>query len=166
MTIDTDKTATLSSYSKAQKILHWAVVILLVLQYMVFDGMGRYFNQILREGVATYNVTTTVHILIGLLVLVAAGTRLFLRKRHGVPPLPDNTDSRVARLAHGAHILIYVLLFLLPLSGMAAWFGGIEAPGAVHGALTKLLMLTVLVHVAGALVHQFYFKDNLIRRMI
>ena len=38
-------------------------------------------------------------------------------------------------------------------------------PRRVHGLLAKLLMALVLLHVAGALYHQFVQRDGLMARM-
>ena len=38
-------------------------------------------------------------------------------------------------------------------------------PRAVHGIVAKLLMLTIALHVAAALYHQFVRRDGLLARM-
>lgn len=154
-----------ASYNSVQKALHWTVVLLIAAQYLLFDGVGRTFNTLLREGVAGYDATMIGHIVIGVLVLLVALTRLALRLRHGAPALPEGPFPILGRLAHCGHVLLYALLLALPLSGLIAWFGALGGIGEVHGALTSALLAMIALHVVGALVHQFILKDNLIRRM-
>lgn len=155
-----------TSYGTAQKALHWAVVLLIGAQYLLFDRIGRTFNTLLREGVAGYDATMIGHIMIGVAILLAVLARLVLRLRHGVPALPETSPALLTRLAHGVHVLLYALLLALPASGLIAWFGAFGGMGELHGALTTILLAVIALHVAGALVHQFILKDNLIRRIV
>ena len=89
--------------------------------------------------------------------------------------------------AHGAHHLLYLLFFAVPLVGWAyssaagfpiVVFGVLPLPDFVpvdkelaqlikpwHGVLAKVLAAVVVLHVLGALKHQFIDRDGLIRRM-
>lgn len=69
------------------------------------------------------------------------------------------------KAAHWGHLALYALMILMPLSGLAAWFGGLEAAAEVHEAMKPLLLILVAVHVAAALWHQFWLKDGLLLRM-
>jgi cytochrome b561 len=82
-----------SDYSLAQKRLHWAVVGLVLLQYLALDGIGRLFNQGLESGAMPYTLVTGGHIAAGTLVLVLAMWRVALRVRIGAPRLPEEEPS-------------------------------------------------------------------------
>ena len=153
-----------TAYSPMQKRLHWAVVILLALQYLLFDGMGRPFHQ-LMDGLPAWNTTVVIHLVIGGLVLLAAIWRLALRRSHGVPEEPTGTPERAKLAGKVVHYGIYALLIILPISGSVAWFGKIGTPAQVHEILTNVLLALVAIHVLAALVHQFVWKDNLLLRM-
>lgn len=153
-----------TAYSPMQKRLHWAVVILLALQYLFFDGMGRPFHQ-LMDGLSAWSATVVIHLGIGLLVLAAAIWRLALRHSHGVPAEPEDTPARAKLAAKAVDIGIYVLLIVLPVSGSVAWFGQSGTPAEIHEILTNVLLALVAIHVLAALVHQFVWKDNLLLRM-
>ncbi|NVO27482.1 cytochrome b [Donghicola sp. C2-DW-16] len=153
-----------TAYSPMQKRLHWAVVILLALQYLFFDGMGRPFHQ-LMEGQDAWTTTVVIHLAIGVLVLLAALWRLSLRRSHGVPEEPEGTPARAKLASKAVHYGIYALLVILPISGSVAWFGKIGTPAQVHEILTNVLLALVGIHVLAALVHQFVWKDNLLLRM-
>ena len=67
--------------------------------------------------------------------------------------------------AHVGHWALYALMVLAPVTGLAAWYGGIEAAAEVHELFKPLLIILVAVHVLAALFHQFVLKDNLLARM-
>ncbi|NKJ95691.1 hypothetical protein GFM14_29870 [Rhizobium leguminosarum bv. viciae] len=68
-----------------------------------------------------------------------------------------------ARLAHAG---LYILIFAMPLSGIAAYYFGIDPAGSFHAGVLKIILWALIAaHVAGALVHQFYWKSNVLRRM-
>jgi cytochrome b561 len=153
------------TYTPMQKRLHWAVVALLLAQYLAFDGMGRPFHQLMDSGAGVYSTTVVAHIAIGLTVFVLAAWRVLLRVRAGAPPPPEDEPAPAKLAAKAVHVAIYALLLALPLSGAAAWFFQVGAAGGLHELGTTVLMWLVFVHVLAALVHQFWWKTNLIRRM-
>lgn len=153
-----------AAYSKLQKRLHWAVAALLALQYLVFDRMGWPFRQ-LMEGQPAWTTTAVLHLIVGVLVFLAAIWRLTLRRSHGVPEEPEGTPERAKLAAKVGHYGIYALLIILPVSGAVAWFGKLSTPAEVHEILTNVLLALVAIHVLAALVHQFVWKDNLLLRM-
>ena len=154
------------SFSTTQKALHWAVVVLIALQYTLLEGMGRPYHQLMDTGVAHYSLTVVLHIGVGATVLVLAIWRLVLRARHGVPPEPEAEPELFRKLSKLAHGAIYVLLFAFPLSGAVAWFGGVGAAAEAHEIIKALLMVLVVLHVGAVVVHQLVWKTNIARRMI
>ncbi|WP_370271599.1 cytochrome b [Pseudooceanicola nitratireducens] len=152
-------------YSRLQKILHWAVVGLLLLQYFVFDRMGRMFHTLMDSGVTTWTVTSVAHVVIGVAVLLLVIARLGLRARHGVPDAPQEEPEPFRIAATLAHWGIYGLLVLIPLTGLAAWFGRVGPAAGGHELMTTALYWLVVAHVGAVLVHQFWWKTNLIKRM-
>jgi cytochrome b561 len=54
----------------------------------------------------------------------------------------------------------------MPLTGIAAYYFGMDAVGSLHADVLKVVLwVFVAAHVAGALVHQFYWKTNVLKRM-
>lgn len=158
----TTKTA---GYSRAQVIIHWAVVALILFQLFFHEGMEMAFDARMDgEGAAGNPVP---HIIAGVLVLVLAAARVIIRLRRGAPPHPEGQPAILGVLANVTHGLIYVLLFLLPISGAVAWFGGVEGAGDVHGGPLRLALIAVVIlHVTGALVQQFVLRSGVLMRML
>ncbi|WP_172327206.1 cytochrome b [Mangrovicoccus sp. HB161399] len=153
------------SFSNMQKALHWAVVVLLAAQYFLFDGMGRPFHQLMDTGTATYTLTPAMHLGIGVLTLALAAWRIALRLTHGTPPEPAEEPDLAKLGSKIAHAAIYALLFILPLTGLVAWFGQAGFAAEIHELLTNALMALVVLHVAAALVHHFWWKTDVLLRM-
>lgn len=153
-----------NSFTHLQKMLHWAVVLLL-LQYLFFDGMGRPFHQLRDTGVATYSTTVIFHIVIGVSVLVLALWRIALRLRLGAPPPPAQEPGWAQTAGKITHVLLYLMLVGLPLGGLMAWFTASETLADMHAAGTNILLALIVLHVGAVLVHQFYWKTDLLRRM-
>lgn len=163
--------------------LHWTIAALVLLVQvpagltMVAAGPGQLQN-------ALYNVHKTT----GLVIFTLAVVRLAWRTGQPVPALPADLPAwqRVsARLTHG---LLYLLLFLMPLSGfLYTALGGFPVPllglydlarlmpenkplaevfKGVHLTLQFVLYAVVALHVAGALQHHLIRRDGVLRRML
>ena len=90
--------------------------------------------------------------------------RLSIRARRGAPAMVGDSAAQRA-LAKVAHVGLYALMILMPLSGSMAWFGGVDLAAQGHNVLKIVLLALVALHVLGALYHQFVLKDGLINRM-
>ena len=123
----------------------------------------------------------------GVTILVLSAARLLWRLTHR-PPAGILMPVWQRRAAQTAHAALYLLFFAVPLSGWAyssaagfpvVWFAVLPLPDfvpvdrawaeslkEVHHLLAYALGATVLVHVTGALKHQFYDRDGLIRRIL
>ncbi|MEC9433607.1 MAG: cytochrome b/b6 domain-containing protein [Pseudomonadota bacterium] len=154
-----------AAYSPMQKRLHWAVVGVLILQYLAFDGMGRPFHQGMEAGAMSYGFTPVAHIALGFAVLALAGWRLALRVRLGAPEAPAEEPALARTASRWGHGALYALLVALPVTGLIGWFGMSEDFAGVHEVLTNLLLAVAGLHVAAALVHQFWWKTDLMSRM-
>jgi cytochrome b561 len=163
--------------------LHWTIAALVLLVQvpagitMVWVDPGPVQN-------LCYNIHKTNGIVIFLLALV----RLGWRQAHPVPLLPTDMPQWQTRLARTTHALLYILLFLMPITGfLRTAMGGFPVPffmvlelrhlvpenkpvaevfSYVHFTLQFVLYVTVLLHVAGALYHHHVRKDGILRRML
>ena len=153
-------------YSALQKLLHWSIAALIAVQYLWLDRMGGAFHRIMDGREGAYTTVSVLHIVIGTLVLLLACLRLGLRLRRGVPEQPMTERGWATLLAITVHWVFYVLLFALPILGLLAWFLGIGEAAGLHETATTLLLWVIGLHVAGALVHQFIWRDGLLKRMM
>lgn len=156
-----------SGYTRTQVSLHWAVVVLVAFQYLGSDGIERAWRAFARGEYTQddFSGLALAHILSGVAVLVFAIWRLILRAKVGAPPPHPSEPPVLQLLAKAVHVGIYALLIILPLSGMAGWGGGISAAIRVHLIAKTILLPLIGLHVAGALVHHFIWRTDVLRRM-
>ncbi len=161
--------------------LHWTLAILILLQVV----LGWWMNEWVPDHSPIQKTIEGVHISVGLSVLLLVLFRIVWRLTHRPPPLPPGIAAWERGLAGAGHILFYILMLALPLTGWAmvsmhagghvsfwglpwpelpgmAQIGGAN-PRPLRGALqlfhTNLLIWVILanlaLHIAGALKHQF-----------
>ena len=167
----------MEKYSKRIIIIHWLTLALLVAAWFLGDSV----NDARHVGGATI-AGYMVHSLVGGAVLLLTLLRLAFRRTDGIPPAMG--DTPLDKVAKGVHHLLYALLIVLPLSGimqvltsdigkalmagdaslLPKKFEGVPAHG-VHEILVTVLIVVAVVHVLGALKHQFVTKDNIMARM-
>ncbi|MFV0386790.1 cytochrome b [Paracoccus sp. (in: a-proteobacteria)] len=149
-------------YSRQQIILHWVLVLLLVIQFLLGDSATEAFDHWLESGTKAPGFGANLHVILGIVILAIALWRLVL---HVTQPKAPHGDGALDKLAVAVHWLLYVLLLATPVLGMLAWFGGSESMGDTHALAKSLLMILALLHVAGALYHHFILKDDVMQRM-
>lgn len=167
----------MKKYSKRSIIVHWLTLVLLVAAWFLGDSASD-----ARHGEGATIAGYMVHILVGGTVLLLTLMRIIFRRADGIPP--PMGDTPMDKVAKGIHHVLYLLLFVLPLSGimqvltsdvgkallagdaslLPKKFEGVPAHG-VHEILVNVLIVVVVVHVLGALKHQFVMKDNIMDRM-
>lgn len=169
-------------YGAVAQGFHWLIAVLFIAAvaiawYMVDLPLSPYM-------VKTYNL----HKSIGVTILALAVLRLLWRQFNRPPPLPSTMPQWEQRVAHGAHILLYLLLFAQPIIGIVfSWAAGIPVvvfglfvlPNlmAANESLKEILQWVhiyvgwsfvglVVLHAAAALRHHFLLKDDVLRRML
>lgn len=127
------------------------------------------------------------HKWIGVSVWALLLARIAWRAGHAPPPLPSGTPAWEHMAAQAGHLLLYVLMALIPVSGwlmssaqgVSTVYLGLwqlpdlvvknEALGwlllAVHRILNYALLGAVVLHVAAALKHHFIDRDGVLGRM-
>lgn len=156
------------SYSLSQRFLHWAVALLIFFNLLFPDGMNIWHRLMRRGQVPTPEQISSanIHAYVGIAILVLAILRLGLRFTKGVPDEMAQEPAIFRLAARLAHAGLYILIFAMPLSGIAAYYFGIDPAGSFHADVLKIILWALIAaHVAGALVHQFYWKSNVLRRM-
>jgi cytochrome b561 len=180
--------ATSARYSLPHIAVHWAMAALILIQLPVALYMGAQV-----EDSPAQDRIELVHISLGLTILTLAVVRLALRLAFKPAPMPM-APGWEATLARGAHVLMYVLIFAIPLTGWALksfgpngvsmWglvrfpslpaFAGLprEVGYPVYGGIENahilmawLLVATVVLHVSGVVLHSLR-KQPLLWRML
>lgn len=156
-----------TGYSARQIVLHWVIAVLIAVQYLTNEGIGEAFREMMREGTAPEPTgMVRLHVLVGIAVLALVVIRLAMRFRRGAPAAEESESALQKLIAAVIHWGLYLLMVLIPVSGLFAWFGENRTPGEVHEALTTVLLIAVGVHVLGALVGQFVQKTGVLMRMV
>lgn len=181
----------ISSYSRTAITLHWLIALLLVGNFAGGLLMGDLFDS---PDPAMRQLGFTVaqlHKSFGLTILVLSLLRLGMRLVAGAPPLPDHMTMTERLLSKVTHWGFYAVMILVPFSGWVmvsasplgfptVWFGLFEWPhlpvatssataGAaseVHEILAFLGAGLFVLHVAGALKHHFWDRDDVLARML
>lgn len=168
-------------YTPIAILLHWLMAAMLIGLFCV----GLYMSDLplSPQKLEIYSWHKWGGVTAFLLVLA----RLGWRATHPVPTLPASMSARMQQAAHVGHVMLYLLMIAIPLSGwlmssakgfQTVYFGVLPIPDLlqkdkalgdllkeVHESLNWLLVLLVLGHIGAALKHQFIDKDGLLQRM-
>lgn len=176
-------------YGDVAVLLHWLIALLI----LCLLAVGKYMVG-LEENDPLRFVLTQSHKSFGILVLLLAVFRLFWRFTHRPPPEPPSLPGW-QRLAAGiAHLALYSLMFVLPITGwimvsasplnldtvlfnVIPWphlppFAELankaeiaEAFHHYHEWAGMALILFLFAHIGAALKHHFIDKDTILLRM-
>jgi len=161
------------------RILHWTMAILILA--MLFIGIG------MVSSVSAYHSLIVLHRPLGILILLLVAIRLINRLINPPPPLPDGMPFWQRFAAHGSHVVLYALMFAVPIVGWAmlsaarypiVLYGALQLPPIMpqspelyavlretHTVLALLLFATFLAHLGAALTHALIFKDDVFPSM-
>lgn len=152
------------SYSRTQIGLHWAIAGLILLNYVLSEGMEDAFDATMEGKVVAFGITPNLHVWVGVAVLGLVVVRFAVRLVQGAPaPMGTAFADKVATVGHWA---LYALMFAAPVLGEVSWFGGIDATAEWHVLVVNMLMILALAHAVVALVHQFLLRDGTMLRMM
>lgn len=161
-------TRTPQSFSVPQRVLHWLTAILVLFNLLLPDGMNEWRRATRQAGTATSDQVSSanIHAYVGIAILLLVAMRLLLRFTTGVPGSPSEEPMIFRVGAKLAHAALYLMLIAMPVTGIAAYYFGADTAGSIHADVLKVILWGLIgAHVLGALVHQFYWKTNVLRRM-
>lgn len=169
-------------YTRPARIFHWlsAAILLFMLPF------GFFMEDITLEGISRGDLYQ-LHKALGVSVLALLVLRLSYKMSQKPLALPGATSRLQGILARGVHVLLYLCMLAMPLSGWfmssaagytTSWFGLVELPmlmeknkyaahvfNDIHGILAWIMTGLIGVHIAAALYHHFIQKDGLLKRM-
>lgn len=163
-------------YGFVGQSLHWLIVIGLIASYFLAeaaedDEAGGWMG---------------LHRSVGITILVLAVLRVVWRIVDRRPPWPATMAAYERAIARATHVAFYALLFAQPITGWllssaegdhVLFFGLVELPsisvGAdedtlenLHEMLFNVLVAFAALHVVGALKHQLWDRDHVLRSML
>ena len=191
-----------TKYTNVAIALHWLIGIAILFMFV----LGWFMTELPKEsakttsfdlfnlGLMTWEVAKeessrafyfNLHKSIGLTILMLIVLRMYWRFTHRPPTFLNSMKLWEKRLAKATHHALYLLKFLIPLSGiiMSAgskygikWFGIKVIPGfddkairelfyEFHEIFGLLLLLLLIFHILGAVKHSIVDKDGTLRRM-
>jgi cytochrome b561 len=168
-------------WGSVTQAIHWLMAVAIIgngILGLIMDEMPR--------GMTKLN-TFAIHKSIGLTVLALLILRVswrFFERKPRDEPMP-----RWQRLAaHATHAVLYLLMLAIPLSGWIynsahgyplQWFKWFNLPalveknqalsdiaGETHEILFWVIVVVLVAHVGGALVHHWFERDNTLLRML
>lgn len=170
-------------YTLTAILLHWLIALLIVAAF----ALGTIMVDI--PGLTPTKLKYfSWHKWLGVSVLALACMRLLWRLFNAPPAPPDSLPVWQRQAAHVTHLLLYALIFAVPVSGyfysLAAgvpvvFLGILPLPvlieanqtlkpvlKEVHYWLNMSLLAFVVLHVAAALKHHFIDRDQVLRRIL
>jgi len=162
-------------YSLIMIAIHWAIALLVLAAWFTAHG-----------GPQVRSNPPILHFTLGLAVLLLMIPRLLARWVGGVPRREDQEGSWINLSARAGHIILYVFLIGLPLTGwyaasrlgVSVSFLGISLPSIaapvqgdpgliaeMHETGGTLILVLAGLHALIALWHQFILRDGTLRRM-
>lgn len=176
-------------YGDIAVILHWLIALFI----LGLLAVGKYMTG-LEENDPLRFVLTQSHKSVGIVVLLLSVTRVLWRFTHRPPPEPASLPDWQKRAAGAAHLALYLLMFILPITGwimvsasplnlntvlfnVIPWphlppFADLPNKAEIaesfhhyhHWAGTALILI-LIAHIAAALKHHFIDKDTVLVRM-
>lgn len=171
-----------SAYTRTAIALHWLTALLVLALFplgLVAHEMALSPNKLRL---------LSYHKWLGVTVFILVVARLLWRARHKPAPMLDSMPQWQRKAAQAVHVLLYALLFSIPLSGwlmssakgfQTVYLGILPLPdllakdkilgdalGALHEVLNIALLLLVAGHVVAVLKHQFVDRDGTLARML
>lgn len=168
-----------NDFNATARWLHWAMGAMIV--SMLFIGAG------MVTSISARPMLIDLHRPLGIAILLLAVLRLRNRLRHRPPALPSTLPQWQKTAARASHWLLYGLMLAMPLIGWAMLSAGgypvqmlpsLVLPPilpqdvvlytvlrAAHRWLAYLLYAAVLLHLSGALMHAWVYRDGVFQAM-
>jgi cytochrome b561 len=169
-------------YSTVSLLMHWGIALAVLLQVLLITAHENTDGPISGQFVM-------LHKSLGLTILILTLVRIGWRLAHPAIALPSQMPRWQRLAARISHVLFYLALIVIPMTGWLAssaggrtiaWFGLFPWPllpveggretarslMALHGLAVKGLYVLIALHVLAALKHQFVDRDNVLHRMI
>ena len=170
---------TVTEYSLISKLLHWASAIILFVQI----PLGFYLVD-LDFGPERLNIEN-IHVLVGLSIFYLVIIRLINKIISTSRKLEPSIFKGQKFLAKSNHILLYVTILSITISGifkklfngetLVIFFREIQIVENfevadffydIHIFSNYLLIALIIIHILAVIVHKLFFGDNLLKKIL
>ena len=166
-------------YSSKQKWIHWSSALLIVIVTLLLLAKVTMSN--ILGGMP---IVYLLHKSLGVVVWLLTVWRIVVIRDQGVPDVLPKEQKLQRILSKSTQGFIYLLLFIVPLSGYLMSgrdlnvFGLISIPAidmsnnlhqmfhSMHLITAYALAILVIIHILGALYHYFWLKDKVLQSML
>jgi len=161
------------------RAIHWATALLMVAVLVL--------AWIIPEGRGNGGVLLMLHKAVGILILALTAARLLVRRMSRLPEDDNEAPWIEAAAARATHVLLYAILFVMPLSGYiseaargnaVSLFGLFDIPALVpvsstlrsiawtmHEAGQLAVYVVIGLHAAASVYHLLVRQDGVMARM-
>ena len=172
---------TTRAWGSLSKGFHWLIVLLIISQWVIAERADELKGLAKLEALAW-------HKSFGMTIFMLAVLRLLWRLVNPTPELTTETKPWERVLANISHLLLYALIFAMPLTGWmmssaknypVSWFKLFQFPDLVapaeqtyhqmhdlHHLLFNVLVGVAVLHAVGALKHHFIDRNDVLKRML
>ncbi len=173
-------TAHQARFPLVSRVLHWLMALMVLAMLFIGTGMAASVSE-------RYRFLIAIHRPLGLTVLILVAIRLVNRLINPPPPLPDSLPPLQRVAAKASHVLLYALMFIIPLLGWGMLsaapypvviYGSLRLPPILpqnpilyswlrelHGDFAYLLFAVFLAHLGAALMHGLIRRDGVFESM-
>ncbi len=175
---------TTTSYGWLMKLLHWTIAALVMMQFFYILKKNS-----LPDGDPLRGEWMMWHKSFGFTIFWLALLFITWRLMNPKPVWSSSMANWQKSLARITHLLLYVFIILMPLTGLLMGlmrgvsvnlFNKVTISAtivpqsetfatflhSIHVLSPWILSTLILLHTLGALVHQFYYKDDVLKRML
>ena len=168
-----------AKYPLAMRLVHWLMAVMI----LCMIGVGWFMTPYDETREPMVGRLYFWHKSFGLLVFILVTARLGMRLRSVIPELPQGLPSLDRKLARMAHVLLYTLVFVMPILGYVlsssyeyssgVHFFVVDLPEVIpdnetifnitdllHMVLGYTLLVVILMHLSGALKHRFFDSER------
>jgi cytochrome b561 len=176
------KTFSSNQYTRTAIVLHWLIALAIIANFAL--GLTMADMNLSPQKLKFFSW----HKWLGVTIFLFVCLRLLWRLGHAAPALPVSMPSWQKMAAHLSHVLLYVLMFVIPLSGWlyssaagktVVYLGLLPLPDLlqadkevaeslkeVHEYLNFTLAALVVLHAAAAWKHHLVDRDDVLTRML
>lgn len=145
-----------AGYGWVSRTLHWTTVAALAAQF----GVGYVMDPEDSDYLGEADTLVVVHVVLGLLVIVLAASRLLWRRLAGLPPWSEHLGAGERRLAHWTERVLLTLLLVVPATGLVVVFSGDDDVLVLHVAAHLAFFAALAAHLFLTL------RPRILRRML